>query len=195
MTTTTATTDLEAELSSTTPTDRLLTGSLLVAPLIYLAADSTYAARGWDDPTAGVLHVLGAIAYGFVVLRVASWLPRDSRLAAWILFTGLIGLVGNVAYGFEAIHMSLGDTQLVDQPGAANLIKPLGLFFPLSFALVAVALLRLGHRWQGCARPGGDGRLAGRRTSATSSAVAVPVNVALVVAFGSLVWARSRPSS
>ena len=26
--------------------------------------------------------------------------------------------------------MSLGDTQLVDRPGAANLIKPLGLFFP-----------------------------------------------------------------
>ena len=195
MTTTTATTDLRSELSSTTPTERLLTGSLLVAPLIYLAADSTYAARGWDDPTAGVLHVLGAIAYGFVVLRVAAWLPRDSKLAAWILFTGLIGLVGNAAYGFEAIHMSLGDTQLVDQPGAANLIKPLGLFFPLSFALVSVALLRLGHRWQGVARPGGHGGVAGRRTSATSSAVAVPVNVALVVAFGSLVWARSRPSS
>ena len=194
MTTTTATTGLRSELSSTTPTERLLTGSLLVAPIIYLAADSTYAARGWDDPTAGVLHVLGAIAYGFVVLRVAAWLPRDSKLAAWILFTGLIGLVGNAAYGFEAIHMSLGDTQLVDQPGAANLIKPLGLFFPLSFALISVALLRLGHRWQGwlvlvamVAWPIGH--------IGNISAVAVPVNVALVVAFGSLVWARSRPSS
>ena len=135
--------------ASTTPTERLLTGALLVAPLLYLAADTTYAARGWDDATGGVLHVLGAIAYGFVVLRVASWLPRESRLAAWILFTGLVGMVGNAAYGFEAIHMSLGDTQLVDQPGAANLIKPLGLFFPLSFALIAWALIRLGHRWQG----------------------------------------------
>jgi hypothetical protein len=194
MTSTTATADVRAELSSTTPTERLLTGSLLVAPIVYLAADSTYAARGWDDPTAGVLHVLGAIAYGFVVLRAASWLPRDSKLAAWILFTGLIGLVGNAAYGFEAIHMSLGDTQLVDQPGAANLIKPLGLFFPLSFALVAMALLRLGHRWQGLlvlvamvAWPVAHiGNL---------SAVAVPVNVALVIAFGSLVWAGSRPST
>ena len=194
MTSTTATADVRAELSSTTPTERLLTGSLLVAPIVYLAADSTYGARGWDDPTAGVLHVLGAIAYGFVVLRAASWLPRDSKLAAWILFTGLIGLVGNAAYGFEAIHMSLGDTQLVDQPGAANLIKPLGLFFPLSFALVAMALLRLGHRWQGLlvlvamvAWPVAHiGNL---------SAVAVPVNVALVIAFGSLVWAGSRPST
>ena len=109
-----------------------------MAPLVYLAADSTYAARGWDDATAGVIHVLGAIAYGFVILRVAGWLPRHSRLAAAILLTGIIGLAGNVAYGFEAIHMSLGDTQLVHQPGAANLIKPLGLFFPLSFALVAL---------------------------------------------------------
>ena len=178
------------ETTSVTPTDRLLTGSLLVAPLLYLAADSTYAARGWDDGTAGMLHVLGAIAYGFVVLRVAAWLPRESRLAAAILFTGLIGLVGNAAYGFEAIHMSLGEVQLVDQPGAANLIKPLGLFFPLSFALIAWALIRLGHRWQGwvvlvaiLAWPVAHiGNVA---------AVAVPVNLALVVAFGSLVWART----
>jgi hypothetical protein len=119
---------------------------LLVAPLIYLAADSTYAARGFDDGVGGMLHLLGAIAYGLVVLRIAGWLPRDSKLAAAILLTGLIGTAGNVAYGFEAIHMSLGDTQLVDRAGAANLIKPLGLCFPLSFALIAVALARLGHR-------------------------------------------------
>src|SRR3954447_11473862 len=133
----------------TNPTERILTASLLVAPLLYLAADATYAARGWDDPTAGVLHVLGAIAYGFVVLRVAAWLPRESALAAAILLTGLIGMAGNVAYGFDTIHQSLGDTSLVDQQGAANLIKPLGLFFPLSFALVAYGLATLGHRWQG----------------------------------------------
>ncbi|MGD9958700.1 hypothetical protein [Nocardioides sp.] len=176
-----------------TPTDHLLNAALLVAPMIYLAADSTYATRGWDDATAGVLHVIGAIAYGFVVLRVAAWLPVDSRLAAVILFTGLVGVVGNAAYGFEAIHMSLGDTQLVDQPGAANLIKPLGLFFPLSFALVALALLRLGHRWQALltlvailAWPVAHiGNL---------PAVAVPVNVLLVIAFGSLVWPRSDSS-
>ena len=178
----------------TAPTERLLTGALLVAPLVYLAADTTYAVRGWDDAAGGVLHVLGAIAYGFVVLRVASWLPRESWLAAAILLTGLIGMVGNAAYGFEAIHMSLGDTQLVDQPGAANLIKPLGLFFPVSFALIAWALTRLGHRWQGAvvllailAWPVAHiGNL---------PVVAVPLNIALVVAFGSLVWARADSSS
>jgi hypothetical protein len=178
---------------TTTPTDKLLTASLLVAPLIYLAADTTYGVRGWDDATAGVLHVLGAIAYGFVVLRIAAWLPEDSVLRASILFTGLVGMAGNVAYGFEAIHMSLGDTQLVDRSGAANLIKPLGLFFPLSFVLVGIGLTRLGHRWQGLlvvvamvAWPVAHiGNL---------PAVAVPVNVALVVAFGSLVWARSEHS-
>ena len=76
------TTITRAAISSATPTNRLLTGSLVVAPLIYLAADSTYAARGWDDGTAGIIHVLGAIAYGFVILRVASWLPPTSKLAA-----------------------------------------------------------------------------------------------------------------
>jgi hypothetical protein len=174
---------------TTTPTDKLLTASLLVAPLTYLAADTTYAVRGWDDATAGVLHVLGAIAYGFVVLRVAAWLPAASRLRAATVFTGLVGMAGNVAYGFEAIHMSLGDTQLVDQSGAANLIKPLGLFFPISFVLVAVALSILGHRWQGIAVLVASiawpvahiGNIA---------AIAVPVNVVLVLALGSLVWSR-----
>jgi hypothetical protein len=170
------------------PTARLLTASLLVAPLLYLAADATYAARGWDSGGAGVLHVLGAIGYGLVVLRVARWLPRTSVLAAVTVLTGIMGLAGNVAYGFEAIHMSFGDTQLVDRSGAANLIKPLGLFFPLSLALVALGLWRLAHRWQ-----------AGLVVAATVgwpvahignlAAVAVPVNVVLVLAFGSLLWA------
>lgn len=189
--TTTDSTRIEPDTTPATPTDRLLNAALVVAPLIYLAADSTYAARGWDDGTAGVIHVLGAIAYGLVILRVASWLPAPSRLAAAILLAGVIGLAGNVAYGFEAIHMSLGDVQLVHQSGAANLIKPLGLFFPLSFALVSVALVKLGHRWQGAlilfamaAWPVGHiGDIA---------AVAVAVNVALVLAFGSLAWSRRQ---
>lgn len=175
--------------STITPTERLLRAAMLVAPLIYLAADSTYAARGWTDPTAGVLHVLGAIAYGFVILRVASWLPRESVLAAAVLLAGLIGLAGNVAYGFDTIHRSLGDTALVDQSGAANLIKPLGLFFPLSFALVAWALNKLGHRWQGAlvlvAMIGWPVAHIGN-----VAALAVVVNIALVVALGSLAWSR-----
>jgi hypothetical protein len=197
MTTTPATSLSEAPTSAvraTNPTERLLTGSLLVAPLLYLAADSTYAARGWSDPTAGVLHVVGAIAYGFVILRVASWLPRESMLKAAIVLTGLIGLAGNVAYGFDTIHMSLGDTALVDQTGAANLIKPLGLFFPLSFVLVAVALAKLGQRWQG-----GLVLVASVvwpvAHIANIAALAVAVNIALVVALGSLVWSRQGGST
>ena len=189
---TTTITDDPTTTTTSTPTSRLLDGSLAVAPLLYLAADTTYAVRGWDDATAGMLHVLGAIGYGFVVLAVAGWLPRGSRLAAAIVLTGLVGVAGNVAYGFDTIHLSLGDTALVDQPGAATLIKPLGLFFPLSFALVAAALARLGHRWQAVlvlvailAWPVAHiGNIA---------AVAVPVNVVLVVAFGSLLWGRRAP--
>lgn len=188
-----APTDVRRTPYTRTPVDRLLRGSLIVAPLIYLSADVTYAARGWDDPTAGVLHVLGAIGYGLVVLRMAGWLPPASALGAAILLTGLIGLAGNVAYGFDTIHVSLGDVSLVDRSGAANLIKPLGLFFPLSFALVALALARLDRRWQAAlvlvamtAWPIAHiGNIA---------AVAVPVNVALVVAFGSLIWSDAQPS-
>jgi hypothetical protein len=186
MTTTHSLADRHA--ATATPTDRMLTAALIVAPVVYLAADSTYAARGWDDATAGVIHVLGAIAYGFVVLQVAGRLPGTSLLRAALLLVGLIGMAGNVAYGFDAIHQSLGDTALVDQSGAANLIKPLGLFFPLSLALVAWALARLGDRWQG-----GLVLVAAVLWPVAHIAdiapLAVAVNVVLVIGIGSLVWA------
>lgn len=184
-----STTTTDATTSST-PTSRLLTGSLVVAPLVSLAADSTYAVRGWDDPIAGVIHVIGAIGYGLVVLRIAARLPPSTRLAAALLVVGLCGLAGNVAYGFDAIHASLGDVPLVVQPGAANLIKPLGLLLPVTFLLIAVALARLGRRWQAALvlvasvvwpiAHIGDFAL-----------LAVVVNVALVVAFGTVAWDRT----
>lgn len=170
-----------------TPMATVLTSSLLVAPLVYLTADSIYAVRGWDDATAGVVHVLGAVAYGFVALAIASWLPPTSRLSMTVVVTGLIGMAGNVAYGFEAIHSSFGDVPLVDRPGAANLIKPLGLFFPLFIAMTAWALTKLGCRWQAflvllasVAWPVAHiGNIA---------PLAVAVNVVLVVGFGGLLW-------
>ncbi len=184
----------DRRLAPTNPTEWFLTAALLFAPLLYLAADATYAATSWDDATAGVLHVVGATAYGFVVWRVATWLPRESKLGLAIIITGVIGLAGNVAYGFDTIHTSLGDAALVDQGGAANLIKPYGLFFPLSLGLMAWGLARLGHRWQGgvvlvaaLAWPVAHiGNIAW---------LAVAVNVALVVGFGSLAWARMQPPS
>jgi hypothetical protein len=173
---------------ATTPTDRLMTAALLVAPLVYLAADTTYAATSWRNPTAGVLHVIAATAYGLVVLGVAAWLPRESLLATMIIVTGVIGLAGNVAYGFDTIHMSLGDVALVHQPGAANLIKPYGLFFPLSVALTAWGLARLSHRWQASLILVAA-VLWPIAHIADIAWLAVMVNVALVVGFGTLVWA------
>lgn len=182
----TTATDVPPQARSVTPTERILTGSLVVAPVLYLSADTTYALEGWDSAVGGVLHVLGAIAYGFVVLRVVAWLPAASRLAAALLVCGLVAMVGNAAYGFEAIHMSLGDTQLVDQAGAANLIKPLGLFVPISFALIAVTLHRLGLRAQ-AALVAVTVVLWPVAHIGNIAALAVVANLALVVAFGSLI--------
>ena len=165
----------------------LLTASLIAAPVTYLAADTTYAANGWEDATAGALAVIGAVLYGFVALRVATWLPAGSVLRVAVVVTGLIGSAGAVAYGFDTIHMSLGDTQLVDQPGAANLIKPLGLFFPLALVLMGAAIIRLGSRW-----PGALVIVAGLLWPVAHignvATLAVAVNVLLVLGFGSLVW-------
>jgi hypothetical protein len=127
------------------PVDRVLTACLFLAPVIYLIADCLYAARGWDDPAAAVFHVLGAIGYTFVVLRLVTW--STGVPAAILLVVGLIGTAGNVAYGFNTIHVSLGDTDLVDAAGAAVLIKPLGLCFPLTLLIAAVALRRIRPAW------------------------------------------------
>jgi len=130
---------------TSTPLERLLTGSLVVAPAIYLIADLLYATRGWDDSTAAVVHVLAAVGYTLVMVRLVTL--GNGILAAVLLVVGAFGAAGDVAYGFNTIHVSLGDTDLVDATGAAVLIKPLGLCFPLTLLLGAAVLRRIAQTW------------------------------------------------
>ena len=130
---------------TSTPLERLLTGSLVVAPAIYLIADLLYATRGWDDPTAAVVHVLAAVGYSLVMVRLVTL--GNGTLAAVLLVVGTLGAAGDVAYGFNTIHVSLGDADLVDATGAAVLIKPLGLCFPLTLLLGAAVLRRTQPLW------------------------------------------------
>lgn len=128
------------------PADRLLTASLVVAPVLYLVSSILYALRGWEsDAAGGVFHVLGALAYTLVLIRVATW--TSGTFTAALLVVGSIGIAGNVAYGFDAIHVALGDVSLVDRDGVAVLIKPLGLGFPLMLLMCAIALRGAAPRW------------------------------------------------
>jgi hypothetical protein len=148
-----------------------------------LGAEALYAFQGWDSGTAGALHVLAAIGYGMLALRIATWVPGGSWLTTGLLATAIAGAVGNAAYGLEAIHESFGDTALVDRSGAAGLIKPLGLLFPLCLGLVAAALSRLGHR-AAAAAVLIAAVLWPLAHIANIAALAVAVNVLLVVALG-----------
>jgi hypothetical protein len=130
---------------NSTPSERVLTGSLFVAPVVYLIADFLYATRGWSDPTAAVFHVFGAVAYTLVMFRLVTL--GHGPLAAILLVVGVLGAAGNVAYGFNTIHVSLGDTDLVDATGAAVVIKPLGLCFPLTLLLGALVLRGRSPMW------------------------------------------------
>ncbi|WP_035855408.1 hypothetical protein [Cryptosporangium arvum] len=170
-----------------TPTDRLLTGSLLVAPLIYLAADLLYALRGWDDPAAGVLHVLGAAGYVLVVFWAAG--TQRGAFAVALLVVGVLGAAGNIGYGFNTLHVALGDTDLNDAGGAATLIKVLGLGFPLTLLLIAVGLRRE-HTWValGVAVAALGWPVA---HIANVGWLAVTVNVVLVAALGARATARA----
>jgi hypothetical protein len=174
------------------PADRLLTASLFFAPVLYLLADGLYALRGWDSPAAGVAHVLGAIAYAFVFLRVTGW--TTPTLAAILLVVSQTGMAGNVAYGFNTIHVSLGDTDLVDASGAAALIKPLGLFFPLALLLTAAALRRTAPPWV-VATIGVAAVIWPVAHIANIGWLAVLVNLSLVAGFGMVATTASARTS
>lgn len=171
------------------PTDRLLTASLLVAPLLYLLADTLYATRGWDDPGAGLVHVVAATAYALVLLRWVTW--TVGRSAAVLLVVGVLGVSGNVAYGFNTLHVALGDTDLVDAAGAATILKPLGLCFPLTL-LVAAFVLRRSRSRRAVAVLAAAGLLWPVAHIANIGWLAVLVNVALVVCCADL---RAQGSS
>lgn len=123
-----------------TATDLVLAVALAVAPFVYLLADVLYAVNGWNTEDAGGVHVIGAVLYGVALVRFVSW--TSGRLAAATLVTVVVGCAGNVAYGFNSIQVSLGATDLVDTSGAGAIIKPLGLFLPISLVLVCVVLAR-----------------------------------------------------
>jgi hypothetical protein len=133
--------------------------------------------------------LIGAAAYILVVFCLAA-LGRG-WLGAALLIVGALGAAGNVGYGFNTIHVSLGDTDLVDATGAATIIKPLGLFFPLTLLLGAVVLRRL--------RPGWLAPVLGVTALVWPVAhianigwLAVLVNVALVAVLGTAWRTRSR---
>ncbi|TQS42589.1 hypothetical protein [Cryptosporangium phraense] len=160
---------------------------LVAGPVIYLGADLVYALRGWDSPAAGVLHVLGATAYAVLVFTAVGWFRGP--LAVVLLVVGALGAAGNIGYGFNTIHVSLGDTDLNDASGAAVLIKVLGLCFPLSLLLIAGGL-----RWQ---RIGPGWVAVAVAVAAVGWPVAhianvgwlaIVVNVVLVAAFGALAF-------
>lgn len=174
----------------TNPVNRILNMSLYFAPVMYLIADGLYAARGWADPSAAVVHVLASIAYTLVLLRVVQ--RGTGYLAAVLLVVGAIGVAGSVAYGFNTIHVSLGDTDLVDAAGAAILIKPLGLCFPLMLLLCAAALRRLGPGWAVASITVAS--LAWPVAHIANLAwLAVAVNIALVAGFAGVAARRPEP--
>ncbi len=182
--------DSQSVRTRRTPTELLLTAAMIVAPLTYLTADTMYALRGWDDPDAAGIHVLGAIAYAFVFVRFAAW--ATGWLAAGTLFAGIAGACGNVAYGFNTIHVSLGAVDLVDTSGVGSIIKPLGLLCPLAFVLGAVVLVRVGRLPSGVIL-GAAGLAWPIAHIANIGWLAITVNVMLAVAIIPLAFRELEP--
>jgi hypothetical protein len=103
----------------------------------------------------------------------------------------VIGGVGNAAYVFEAIHVSLGATALVDAPGAAAaVIKPIGLICPIAFFVAAAVLMRVGHRVSAVLV--GPAALAGVAHIGNVGTLAVAVNVLLAAGLVPLAWSGPR---
>ena len=120
------------------PALRLLDACLLLAPLAYLAVDSSYAVRGWDDGTTAALHILAAALYGLAALRLVTL--ASARTQTLLLAITVLGIIGNAGVGENTLHVATGGNDLFDESGPANLFKAMGFFFPLTFVVAAVAL-------------------------------------------------------
>lgn len=127
------------------PTERLLNASLLVAPLAYLAVDSSYAVRGWDDGPSAAMHIIAASLYGLAAVKLVSM--TTGRTQAVLLVVAILGVVGNAGVGENTLHVALGGNDLFDANGPANVFKSLGFFFPLTFLLAAFALRTRTPAW------------------------------------------------
>lgn len=124
------------------PTDRMLTLSLWLSPAITLVSSILYAVQGWDDSAGALLHIIGGIIGALVIVRLVTYLDRLPWLAAAAFIIGMAGIGGVVGYGFNTIGVGLGGIDLVDATGAATIIKPLGLCWPLAILLLGIGLLR-----------------------------------------------------
>jgi len=127
------------------PTERLLDGCLLLAPLAYLALDCSYAVRGWGDGPTAAVHIVAAALYGLAALALVS--RTRGRARAWLLVVAVLGMIGNAGVGENTLHVALGGNDLFAEHGPANVFKTMGFFFPLTFLLAAIALRRGTPRW------------------------------------------------
>jgi hypothetical protein len=127
------------------PAQRLLDATLVVAPLVYLAVDCSYAARGWDDGPTAALHIVAAAVYGLAALRLVG-LCRG-RTQALLLVVAVLGVIGNAGVGENTLHVALGGNDLFDEHGPATVFKTMGFFFPLTFLIAAVALRSRAPLW------------------------------------------------
>lgn len=137
--------DLEPSLQLATPTGRVLDASLLLAPLVYLAVDASYAVRGWDDGPTAAFHIVAAGLYGLAAIRLVT-LVRGWPQAV-LLVVALLGVVGNAGVGDNTLHIALGGNDLFDADGPANVFKTMGFFFPLTFLIAAVGLRPRAATW------------------------------------------------
>lgn len=127
------------------PTERLLTASLILSPAVTLISSVLYALNGWDNGSAAAVHIVGGILGIPVVVRLTTYLDRVPRLAATAFAVGVAGCAGVIGYGFNTIGVSFGGVDLIDATGPATILKPLGLCWPLALLLFGIALLRTGR--------------------------------------------------
>ncbi|WP_029433000.1 hypothetical protein [Blastococcus sp. URHD0036] len=125
-----------------TPVDRILTASLAVSSALTLLSSLLYAVNGWEDGAAAVLQIVGGVLGALAVVRLVTYLRDLPWLSAAVLVLGLAGACGVVAYGINTIAVGLGGLDLIDKSGAAAVLKPLGLFWPLALLLAGIGLLR-----------------------------------------------------
>ena len=93
----------DMQTTPASPVDHMLTASVLLAQATTLASTVLFAARGWDDATAGAVQVIAGVLDFLLVVRLVTWLDYAPCVAAAALGIGALGAAGWVAYGVNTI--------------------------------------------------------------------------------------------
>ena len=178
--------------ATTTPRTKLLGIAAIVAPLLLLASTAA-AVRGnglGDDMVGGIIQIYAMAMFMLAAIGLTRAIEdRLPRLAALLTLVAALGVAGGVGYGVLGVYIDLGAVDINEMGEGVLTLQGPGALFPLAFAGIGFAFLRLAAepRWCGVALIAG-GLLFPVTRIGSIDALAPLADVLLIVGLAPLGW-------